>query len=499
MRVAVSVPLGPVDALPRLAAQRWPDRVAVSVANGDKVTYAQLEKRVSRLAGGLRALLGADDAVVAVSSVAGMDFPVAYYAVMRSGNVVAPVNPVLPADVVVRLLATSGAVAALLAPHVYEAVAPLLHRAPKLRHVMVLGADEPIAMGSVTSGRAPDEATAAIMFTSGSTGPAKGVRLSHRNLKAGAAQLGAAHDLTEGTVVVNALPIYHPMHLNAGVLAGVTQVLAGPEPVAAVRTAANVGATHFYALPFQLTRLAGHTDFGRLAAPTVRIAACGGLPLPSSIVDKLTCHFGFRLLQGYGLTETAGLAHSDLVGAPKQGTVGPALAAAQTRVVGLETGAVLAPGAIGEVQVRGPQVFVGYLDAPAPLDAEGWFATGDAGFVDEDGYLTVIDRVRDLFRVGATLVSPASIERRLHAHPDVRECAVVGLSGLGAAALVVPRGPVDADALLGALNAGASHAEAVRRAVTAPAIPRLANGKVDKDAVRARLADSVPVVLSNSS
>jgi long-chain acyl-CoA synthetase len=219
-------------------------------------------------------------------------------------------------------------------------------------------------------------------------------------------------------------------------------------------------------------------------------------------VDKLTCHFGFKLLQGYGMTETAGLAHSDLGAAPKQGTVGPALPAAHTRVVGLETGTELPPGAIGEVQLRGPQVFVGYLDGPAPLTADGWFATGDAGFADEDGYLTVIDRVRDLFRVGATLVSPASIERRLHAHPDVRECAVVGLSGLGAAALVVPRGPVDADALLGAVNADASHAEAVHRAVTVPAIPRLANGKVDKDAVRARLAEAVPaapVVLSNSS
>lgn len=505
-----------LDALPGAAARRAGDRVAVRVPGGADLTYAGLDARIDAIAAVLRARLGTGTRrVVAVSSVLGPDFPAVYYAVVRAGHVVAPVNPLLPPPLWQGLLASVGAGAAVLGSDVRARVARALDGVASLRHVLdfeelpPVGGPAPETGPAAVGRQVAEDEVAALMFTSGSTGRPKAVALTHRNLVAGAGQIGSAHGVDADSVVLNGLPIYHPMHLNAAVRAGATQVLAGgPDPVDAVRAGAAAAATHFYALPFQLARLAADPRLDELALPRARLIGTGGLPLPPSAVRRLTERLGVPLVQGYGLTETAGLAHSAGAEGAAAGSVGPALPGARTRVVGLADRKPLGPGQVGAIEVAGPHVAAGYARADAagaltvaPLvDADGWLATGDAGRLDADGTLFVLDRVCDLYRHGGELVSPGRVERRLGAHPDVRECAVLGVPAEGAAdgealtvAFVVTRpGGLAVGDLVDELDRGRPAAERVHRAEHLDALPRLPNGKVDRAALRTLVPAATP-------
>ncbi|MFB7589196.1 class I adenylate-forming enzyme family protein [Streptomyces sp. NPDC056169] len=502
--------------LPREAARRSGRHVAVEAA-GTALTYAELDARVDAIAARLVALLGTGRReVVAVSSVLGADFPAVYYAVARAGHIVAPVNPFLPPPVWQGLLGSVGAAAVVLAADVRAKVGPALAAVPSLRAVVTFeelpgaeeaaendaaesdapGSDVPAYESAPTT---PDD-IAAIMFTSGSTGRPKGVALTHRNLLTGARQIGAAHGVGADAVVLNALPLYHPMHLNAAVTAGATQLLAaGPDPAGAVRLARERRATHFYALPFQLAGLAEHPEPAALALPDVRLVGTGGLPLPPATADRLSASFGAPLVQGYGLTETAGLAHSAGAAGAPEGSVGPALPEAATRIVDLTTREPVTDGGLGEIEISGPHVALGYVSpdaegrlAVAPAAGpDGWFATGDAGRLSPEGDLYVLDRVVDLYHHAGALVSPGRVERRLAAHPAVRECAVLGLPGPGT------DGPLLTTAFV-AVRDGAEdtweerlaaedgpETDRVHRVVRVGALPRLPNGKLDKAALRA--------------
>jgi long-chain acyl-CoA synthetase len=246
------LPVGSVDVLPRLAARAWPNRTALHSAAGP-VSFAELDRRISRLASGIRDLLGGEGSVVALSAVLGAGFPVAYYAVLRSGNVVAPVNPRLGAEVLERLLESVSARAAVLNRTMYERVRPVL---TGLEHVLLL--DEPGAAGVPScadlAGRGDllvephdrdENELGAIMFGGGPTGHAG---LTHHRVKVDAATIGAAHGLTENAVAVNGMPTYHPAHLNAAVWAGATQVFcASQDPVALAREVERHAASHCYA------------------------------------------------------------------------------------------------------------------------------------------------------------------------------------------------------------------------------------------------------------
>ncbi|MFE1547270.1 class I adenylate-forming enzyme family protein [Streptomyces sp. NPDC058718] len=489
-----------LGALPREAARRSGRHLAVEAA-GTALTYEELDARVDAIAALLAGVLGTGRReVVAVSSVLGADFPAVYYAVARAGHIVAPVNPFLPPPVWQGLLGSVGAAAVVLAADVRAKVGPALAAVPSLRAVVTFEelprTAEARAYESVPTG--PDD-IAAIMFTSGSTGRPKGVALTHRNLLTGARQIGAAHGVGADAVVLNALPLYHPMHLNAAVTAGATQLLAaGPDPLGAVRLARERRATHFYALPFQLAGLAEHPEPEALALPDVRLVGTGGLPLPPATADRLGASFGAPLVQGYGLTETAGLAHSAGAAGAPEGSVGPALPEAATRIVDLTTREPVTDGGLGEIEITGPHVALGYVspDAEGRLAVrpaagpDGWFATGDAGRLSPEGDLYVLDRVVDLYHHAGALVSPGRVERRLAAHPAVRECAVLGLPAPGTegplltTAFVAVRDGAE-DTWEERLTAGEGpEAERVHRVVPVGALPRLPNGKLDKAALR---------------
>jgi len=252
------LPVGSIDVLPSRAAANWPSRTAVRGETAT-LTFAELDRRISRLAAGLRELIGGDGSVVAVSSVLGLDFPIAYYAVARSGNVVAPVSSRLGAEVLEPWLTAVGARAIVLSRAMYDRVRPTL---AGLRLERVLLLDGPATPGVLTCAELAargdllveprdrnENELGAILIGAGRAGYARSAQLTHHSLKVDAAKISAAHGLSENAVALNTSPRYHQVHLNAAVWAGATQVLcASPDPAVQAREAVRHNATHHYPL-----------------------------------------------------------------------------------------------------------------------------------------------------------------------------------------------------------------------------------------------------------
>jgi long-chain acyl-CoA synthetase len=493
------LPAGPLDALVRRAAERWPDQDAIRDAAGT-LTFAELESAVESLAARFATEIE-PGATVGVTAALSADFAVAYHAVVRAGGVVVTLNPFLRGEVLAHVIESAAMELALVAGPTAAAFAELGDAAPRVLalagarsgHIAGLGAD--VDSDAKTRSLPAPDATACIHFTSGTTGRPKGIRQSHRNLTANAAQIAAAHELAEGTAVVNHLPGYHPMHLNSALYAGITQVLFPQDDTPAAIDAANQNhATRFYTLPVRLARLAEHPGLAELRLDTVQAVMSGGTALPPGPAQTLREHFGIPVIQGYGLAEASPLTHNESPSAGRPGSVGRTVAHTECRVVDVDTRAVLPPGGVGEVLVRGPQVMAGYLDPDLPtgLDAEGWLATGDVGRVDEDGYLFLLDRLKEVFKCDDWLVSPSRVENTAARHPAVLECAVVDHAdphhGAVAHCFVVLRpgfGPEALADIRDAANPLLPEPEHIRHITAVPALPRSPQGKVLRRDVRA--------------
>ncbi|MFI9564535.1 AMP-binding protein [Streptomyces rishiriensis] len=495
-----ALPDGALDGLLTEAAARYGDRTAIrtTVPGAASPSFRELDAAATRCAAAVQGLIGTDGGSVALASPLDPAFAVAFHGIVRSGHAVVPVNPLLRADELCHLLGTARARLAVVTPQILEELRSVRVRLPDLAEVLVLGEEWP--EGTPVAAGQPD-GIACLHFTSGTTGAPKAAVLTHRNLLVNAAQTAAAHRLDSDAVVLNHLPKYHLMHLNSALSAGATQVLcAEPDSVDAVRAANRHRATHFYSIPMRLTRLAADERLPQLGLDTVRMIASGGSALPPRSAEALRRHFGVPVFQGYGLAETSPLTHSDGPDRPRPGSVGPPVEGTECRVVDIDTGAVLPAGSRGEVQVRGPQVMRGYLSGPSPVDAEGWLATGDVGVRDEDGYLFLVDRIKDVFKCDNYLVSPTEVEKALRAHPAVRDCVVVDLpdpySGAVAGAFLVLADPAaGTSGVLAQVNAGLPYYQRVRHAERTDAIPRAAGGKIRRAELRAELIErraSVP-------
>ncbi|WP_433516183.1 class I adenylate-forming enzyme family protein [Nonomuraea sp. CA-143628] len=481
-------------------AERLPTRPAIRC--GDVLlTFAQLDAAVSRLADTLRDLTAPGGCVIGLANAFDPCFAVAYYAILRSGNTLAILNRLQSGQALAHMLRTAGVRLAFVTDDMRTRLAPELADADRVDLVPVPAALTPSSISTGVAAAPGPRGAACVLFTSGTTGLPKGVLLSHRNLVANAAQIVRAHRLSPNSVTVNHLPSFHPMHLNSAVWSGATQVLCtDPDPVAATRLAVEVEATHYYSLPMRLAQLARDTRLRELRLDTVRAILSGGSALAPASARALTDHFGVAVMQGYGLAETSPLTHCDQPPWPKYGSVGPPVAETGCRIVDVTTRAVLPAGERGEVQVRGPQIMLGYLDTrePSPIDADGWLSTGDIGRLDQDGYLFLIDRLKDTFKYDDNLVAPAEIEQVLATHPAVADCVVVDtpdpLHGAVANALVVPRAEgITGDEIAMFLNDRVPVYQRLARVVLTTSIPRGPGGKTSRAALRDLLGDPTAI------
>ncbi|WP_208881629.1 class I adenylate-forming enzyme family protein [Streptomyces armeniacus] len=494
-----------LDELLSEAAQRSPDETALRTSRG-MLTYGELTGRVSAFAGALRALAGGPGAVVAVTAELGSAFPVAYFGVSRASGVSVVLDPLLPDGRLVHALRVSRATVAVVTPDMHCRLLAARDRLPDLAELVVTRRDaaysppdaptvgELVRQGPPHTAGSGDERSAdepaSLQFTGGTTGGPKAARLTHRNLTVNAAQTAYGTRLTGSSVLFHHLPALQPGLLAASVAAGAALVLhEGEDPAEAVRAARRCGATHFHSLPARLARLAADARLPRLRAPDLRAIVSGGSALSERTAATLAGRFRVPVVQGYGLAETAQATHLDDLAHPRPGSAGVPLPGTQCRIADLVTGAAQLPGARGEIQVRGPQLMRGYLDRKdSGIGPDGWFATGDLGYVDAEGRLFVVGRIGDAFICDDRMVMPTEIERVLSGHPAVDDCVVLDRPepsrGAVPCALVVASDAVEPGDLVAHANAQLPYYGRLHDVKLVPGIPRSPTGGAPRRELR---------------
>ena len=393
------------------------------------LTYDELEHRIGTAAGNLRARGIVPGDRVALLLPNGPAFVAAFLGLLRIGAVAVPLNMLLAKPEIEARVEISGASLLVDDEQALESTTPLLD-----------------SFAETENGDA-----AVVLFTSGTSGKPKGAILTHGGLAAAAGNAAGALRLGPEDVVLGAAPFSHVLGLATGVVAPLLSgaaiaVVRRFQPEETLELMTRTRTTILLGVPTMLIALC---EAARTATrlPPVRIAHVGGASVPVEVARDFENTFGGEVYEGYGLTELSGIATTYVSGQlRKTGSVGFPLGATELRTVSLD-GEALPPGEIGEVQLRGPSVIPGYWqDAQATaeaIDSDGWLATGDVGYVDDEGYLFLVDRKKELIIRGGYNVYPREVEEVLYGHPDVLEAAVVGVPhdrlGEEVAALVVPR------------------------------------------------------------
>lgn len=428
----------------REAACRFANETAV-IAGSSRVDFATLGARSDALAITLHDRGLAKGERVALACPNGLEFVTAYLAIVKCGAVVVPINLLLGREGIVHILADAEVSALIYHPQLADTVERLLERFPALRLVISTGAAAAPVLDWETaltpSGSLapiafnPDEDLAAILYTSGTTGQPKGAMLTHRNLLANTASVREAMDWRPGRErVLVVLPMFHAFAATVGML---TPLIAGCalipvakfEPEQVARVIAATHATIFLGVPSMYTMLLKLKEDLVPLLQSLRFCVSGGAALPVEVLLRFEAKFGVPIYEGDGPTECSPVTCVNPIGAlVKPGTVGLPLPGVEMKIVG-ERGEDLEDGQVGEIAVRGANVFKGYWKHPEATAAcflRDWFLTGDLGSRDRDGYFSIVDRKKDLIIVNGMNVYPRVIEEVLHRCPDIREAAVVG-------------------------------------------------------------------------
>lgn len=284
----------------------------------------------------------------------------------------------------------------------------------------------------------PNEDAAVLIFTGGTTGLAKGVHLTHRNLVANLTQMMEWVPRQPGEIdrVLCILPLFHSFAFTVGIgyaLARGAQAILMPKPDAeqTLKLVQKYKVTILPGVPTLFTSLLQHPRVGEFDLRSIQVCISGAAPLPLELLQRFETMTGARILEGYGLTETSPVTHCNpFVGQRIPGSVGLPFPDTEVRIVGLETGADLAAGQEGEILIRGPQVMKGYWGRPAETAAalkDGWLYTGDIGRVDENGFLFIVDRKKDLVISSGFNVYPREIDEVFYQHPAVLEACAIGV------------------------------------------------------------------------
>lgn len=366
-------------------------------------------------------------------------FPIAYYAILRSGAIVVPMNPLLKAGEITYAWRDSGATVAVVFPLFAEEAAKaasvtgteVIVTAPGEWDAELARAEPTELVADRTS-----EETAVILYTSGTTGQPKGAELTHDNLRSNVrTTIETLLPMRPGDVVFGGLPLFHSfgqtVGLNCAIAGGACLTLLPKfDGEQALSIIDRDRVTVFLGVPTMYIGLLAVPDRGRFDTSALRIAASGGASLPVEVLHGVERAFGFTLLEGYGLSETSPVASFNHPDRPtKPGSIG-------TPIRGVEFGlwdendAEVADGEIGEIVIRGENVMKCYWNQPEATDEAmrgGWFHSGDLARRDEDGCYFIVDRKKDMINRSGYNVYPREVEEILYTHPAVAEAAVFGV------------------------------------------------------------------------
>ncbi|WP_381557777.1 long-chain fatty acid--CoA ligase [Streptomyces eurythermus] len=489
-------------------ARRRPRKTAL-VEGELRLTFAEVWQRALARAGALTGLGVRPGDHVALMAPNTAEFPVAYYAIAAAGAVVVPVHLLLSAAEVEHVLKDSGATVLL----VHPAQAGTGRAAAEAAGVRVVTLGEELDKLAVDAEPLPSYVTraaddpAVIFYTSGTTGVPKGAVLSHFNLVMNATvNAFDAHDVRADDIALGALPLFHAfgqtVSLNSTWRAGATLVLLPRFDAArAIELMVEEDVNTFHGVPTMYVALAAAAaDAERL--PGLRVCISGGASLPVAVLERFEAAFGARVHEGYGLSETSpAVTVNQPVFGVKAGTIGHPLWGVDAEIARAEVEdriELLPPGELGEVVIRGHNVFSGYLGRPeatAEALVDGWFRTGDLGTKDDEGFLRIVDRKKDIIIRGGYNVYPREVEEVLTRHPEIAQVAVIGLPdelhGEEVCAVVVPAPGTapDAAALVEWSKEHLGRHKYPRRVEFTDTLPLGPSMKVLKRALRARYAE----------
>jgi malonyl-CoA/methylmalonyl-CoA synthetase len=484
-----------------------PNRLAIETLDGEHISYADLIARTGQTANVLvgRGVKPGDRvAAQTEKSVAGL---VLYLAAVRTGAVYLPLNTAYTLNELEYFITDAEPSLVVCDPKAEGIGGVAAKVGAKVETLDANGTGSLTEAASkagkefVTVARDNDD-LAAILYTSGTTGRSKGAMLSHDNLASNSLSLVDYWRFTNKDVLIHALPIYHTHGLfvasNVTLFARASMIfLPKFDPDLIIRLMAR--ATVLMGVPTFYTRLLQNPALNRESTKHMRLFISGSAPLLADTHCEWAARTGHAVLERYGMTETNMNTSNPYDGERVAGAVGHPLPGVSVRVTDPETGKVLAPEAIGMIEVKGPNVFRGYWRMPEKTKSEfrddGFFITGDLGKIDDKGYVHILGRGKDLVISGGFNVYPKEIESEIDAMPGVIESAVIGVPhadfGEGVTAVLVcnPGADVSEASVLNALDGRLAKFKMPKRVFIVQELPRNAMGKVQKNVLRDSYSD----------
>ena len=480
------------------------EKIFLQDAAGGHITYGDMLSRTARIANVLvqRGVKPGDRVAVQVEKTA--ENLLLYLAALRAGAVYLPLNTAYTLAELDYFIGDAEPALVVCDPAKREGVAEIA----KTRGVGAVETLDAKGAGSLmdAAATAPEEFSdiaradddlAAILYTSGTTGRSKGAMLTHRNLASNALTLKDYWRFTDTDVLLHALPIYHTHGLF---VASNTLMLAGGSMIFLPKFDADQvmsllpKATSMMGVPTFYTRLLKHPGLTKAACAHMRLFTSGSAPLLAETHIEFQDKTGHAILERYGMTETNMNTSNPYDGDRIAGTVGFPLPGVVLRIADHESGRELPQGEIGGIEVKGPNVFLGYWRMPektkAEFRADGFFITGDVGRIDARGYVHIVGRAKDLVITGGFNVYPVEVEAEIDAIPGVVESAVIGCPhpdfGEGVTAVVVckPGAELNEKAIIGLLEPRLAKFKLPKRVLFVDDLPRNTMGKVQKNVLR---------------
>lgn len=503
-------PSHPYAELLTRTAERYPEHIAV-VFYDVNLTYRELEALVNAFANALLSLGIGKGERVCLLMTNRPEYVISWFAIARIGAVACPMNPSYKEREIAYQLDNSEAVAIIVQQNLLPLVLAVRAGTPALKRVITVGSeqqsgqDDTISFSHLLQTHSPAPPTGvepgwedlvALPYSSGTTGLPKGVMLSHKNLVCNAYQSVATARITFDDRMLVFVPLYHIygiMLMGLAAMSGARLVLMERfEPGRCLQLIQDQGITLLYTVPQVLAALLDWPEIDEYDLHTVRFTQCGAAPVPPPLAYRFQERTNITVMTSYGLTEAAPGTHSNPVydrRLIKVETIGLPIHDTEQKIVDIETGQrELGVGEEGELIVRGPQVMQGYWKSPeatAQALRDGWLYTGDIGWRDEEGYVTVTDRKKELIKYKGFSVAPAQIEALLLEHPAVADVGVIAKpsdeAGEVPKAFVVLRTgyeQVSADELIAWANGKLATYKNVREIEFIDAIPRNPSGKI---------------------
>lgn len=465
---------------------------------GRTITYAELGEQTAALAGALASRgIGKGD-VVAIYLPNLPEYAVIFHGVVRASATNTTANPLYTSHELAHQLTDSGAKMLFTIPDFLETARRAADEVGLTDIVIVgeSGGDEPTLADLIAEGGDlpetdidPENDLAVLPYSSGTTGMPKGVMLSHRNLIANVLQTGETIPVSEDDTSIGCLPFFHiygmTVIMNLGLRNGATIVtMPRFDMEGFLGLIEEHAVTILYVVPPIALGLAKHPAVANSNLSSVRMIMSGAAPLGDELAKAVAKRTGAPTIQGYGMTELSPVSHVAPVDSQKGGSIGPPLAGTECRIVDPESGE---DADRGELWVRGPQVMQGYLnndeETKSTIDSDGWLHTGDVAEMDDEGYYSIVDRLKELIKYKGFQVPPAELEAILINHPGVADCAVIGVPDEEAGEIpkgfvVVSDDDVTDDELMAFVAEKVSPQKKLRQIERIDEIPKSAAGKI---------------------